>query len=132
MYCNSGLLDIQVEDTVDALLLFADGCRANIHQNLWQRPTETEVVLSGTQGSLRYSRERQAVGLCREIDGSWEEKRIESERDDFYTSEANNFLNAIEGKEKLLCSVAEAYETNQICWAIRKSFDQGRRIEIGV
>ena len=131
MYCNSGLLDIQVEDTVDAMLLFAGGCRGSVHVNLWQRPMEIEMTLVGSQGSLRYSMDRQTVGLCKEINGNWEETHFQYERDDFYIAEANNFLNAIQGKENLLCSVTEAYETNQVCWAIRESFDEGRRIEIG-
>lgn len=130
MYGNSGLLEVDVEDTVDTLLLFANGIWANIHTNLWQYPTQMDVMLRGTSGSLRYSRQTQAVGLCTEINGDWQETPIQIERDDFHIAEANNFFNAIEGKEEVLCSVPEAYHTNKVCWGIRKSFDQGRRIDI--
>ena len=130
MYGNSGLLKVEVEDTVDTLLLFADGGWGNIHVNLWQRPTEALVTLTGSKGSLRYVYERDAVGLCCETNGEWQEKQFKNERDDHYIAEANNFFNAIEGSEEVLCSVEEAYHTSKVCWAIRKSFDEGRRIEI--
>ena len=130
MYSNSGQLDVEVEDTVDALLGFVEGGTANIHANLWQRPSETAVVVVGTKGSLRYSAERSAVGLCSEINGPWQERHIQSERDDYYIAEASNFLNAIEGKEKLRCSMEEAYHTHKVCQAIRESADQGKRIDI--
>lgn len=129
-YGNSGLLGVEVEDTVDALLLFAEGGRGNIHTNAWQLPGEVEIVLMGTKGSLRYSKERKAVGLCSEINGAWQETIIGGERDDNYVAEANNFLDAIAGSETVRCSVEEAYHTNKVCWAIRESFDRGRRIDI--
>ena len=112
------------------MVLFAEGSRGNIHTNHWQNPNEVNVVLIGTKGSLRYLSERKAVGLCSEINGAWQETRIEGERDDNYVAEANNFLNAIEGSEEVRCSVEEAYHTNKVCWAIRESFDQGRRVDI--
>ena len=87
-------------------------------------------MLTGAAGSLRYLAERKAIGLCQEIDGTWQETHIEYQRDDNYIAEANNFLNAMEGTEKVRCSVEDAYHTNKVCWAIRKSFDEGRWIDI--
>ena len=132
MYNNSGQLDVEVEDTVDAMLAFAEGGTANIHVNLWQYPSETTIVLVGTKGSLRYCGDKGSVGLCSEINGPWKQTDIQVERDDNYIAEANNFLNAIEGKEKVRCSMEEAYHTQKVCWAIRESADQGRRIDIQV
>ena len=130
MYSNSGLLGVEVEDTVDALLGFDEGGTANIHANLWQRPTEAEIILAGSKGSLRYLADRGAVGLCSEPNGAWQETQIQSERDDNYVAEANNFLNAINGKEKVRCSIEEAYHTHKVCQGIRESCDKGQRIDI--
>ena len=130
MYSNSGLLGVEVEDTVDAMLIFAEGSRAHIHVNQWQYPTEAIIVLAGTKGSLRYGNEWGAVGVCNEINGPWQKTQIQCERDDNYIAEANNFFNAIEGKEKVRCSIEEAYHTHKVCRAIRESADQGKRIDI--
>ncbi len=130
MYSNSGLLGVEVEDTVDAMLVFAEGSTANIHMNLWQMPSEVAIVLVGTKGSLRYCGESESVGLCSEINGPWSQTRIRAERDDNYIAEASNFLNVIEGKEKVRCSIEEAYHTHKVCQGIRQSCDQGKRIDI--
>lgn len=130
MYYNSGLIELDVEDTVDVLLQLKTGVRANIHLTQWQHNSEAEIMLKGAQGSLRYSAERKSLGLCSEIDGPWQETALSYERDDNYIAEANNFFNAMESKEELRCSVAEAYHTSKVCWAIRESFDHGQRIDI--
>ena len=130
MYGNSGQLGVDVEDNVDMLLQMADGGWANVHVNLWQKPTEGYISLTGTKGSIRYIVEQQTMGICLENNGPWEEKTFQSERDAYYIAEADNFLNAIEHKEQPFCSVPEAYHTNKICWALRKSFDQKQWIDI--
>lgn len=132
MYKNSGLLGTTVEDTVDALLTFGNGMWGNVHLNQWQRKNQATVNLEGSDGSLRFNVETRSVELCREVEGQWEKTTFDWERDDNYIAEANNFFDAIEGKEPVLCTVQEAYHTWQICMAIRQSFDEGKWITIGV
>ena len=131
MYQNSGLLDVPVEDTVDALLAFRKGAWCNIHLSQWQRKNQGDIQLEGSAGAMRYRAEARTVDICREIEGQWESKTYTLERDDNYIAEADNFFNAIEGKEKVLCTVQEAYHTWQVCMGIRESFDKGKWVEIG-
>jgi hypothetical protein len=41
--------------------------------------------------------------------------------DEPFVAQANNFLDAIEGKDEVFCSVAEARHTVEVCHAIHES-----------
>ena len=63
-------------------------------------------------GTLRAELNPSRLRIMREPDTAWEDRETPvAERDDLYVSQAHAFLDAIEGRADVLCTIEEAAQT---------------------
>jgi predicted dehydrogenase len=129
------------EDTLSLLLRFQNSpVIANLHCVMWQAHRCDLASFACVNGSIIADGWEGRVGtLIRGTDKwTWVEGlkgKPEDSRgqvDAPFVAEANNFLDAIEGKAKLLCSLAEARHTIEICMAAFESGRTGRVTSVPV
>ena len=112
---------VKVEDTVHVICRHGDvpGCYTF---NLHQAPYEITITVICEKGTLRFEVQESCWKWMVEPDSSWhEEKKVKLSRDEWFTIQENHFLNVLEGKDKPLCTLEEAYQTLKVNLAILKS-----------
>jgi len=140
--CTSELLGldgVDIEDTASMFLRFRNSkAMANLHALMWQAHSEETVTLSGTEGSIVCDRFRQRMGVLTRATGEWRwtenlggEVDSKNQMDEPFVFEADNFLDAIEGKAEILSSLAESRHTLEVCLAALESAREQRTIGIG-
>ena len=138
MYDHLVIEDTEVEDTASLLLRIAgSGAMAVLHMNAWQTHRSEALTLSATEGSIVADSIGGRVGVCLRKTGEWtwseglgEPRDEKGQMDGPFVREANNFLDAIEGKAEVMCSLAEARRTMEVCLAALESGQAGRSIEV--
>ncbi len=130
--------DTDVEDTLSALLRFRDSrAMCNIHVSMWH-PCQTNLItLSSNDEQIISDSSLEKVGILRRETGEWNwtpvpagKRDAKGQVDEPFVLEANNFLDAVEGKAEVLCSLEEATHTVEICMAAAESGRLGRAVEI--
>ena len=119
------------EDTLACLLRFRNSpAVGTVHVVAWQAHRTDQLILSGTKGSIHCDGWEGRVGVALR-DGRWtwteglkDKPDSKGQTDGPFIYEANNFLDAMEGKGELLCPLSEARHTIEVCLAISES---GRR-----
>ena len=129
---------VDVEDTVSLLLRFrGNDTMANIHCNLWQAHREENLTLLGRDGSIVGRLWEEKLGLFSRKSGTWEWTDVprgipdaRGQVDEPFVNEADNFLDAIEGKADVFCTLSEARHTTQVCMAALESGLEGWAVQI--
>lgn len=134
-YCsahNSGALEVDVEDTVDALLLRADGLVANVHMDFLQRAPVRTCKVVGQGGTLMWdilnnrislytARDEQAVlfddPLC--------------DRNDMYLDQLRHFASVASGSVQPAVGIADALATLHLIEAMKRSAAAGQAVPVG-
>ena len=102
---------VTVEDTVH-LLTRHGRLRGSLTFNQYQAPNETTFTIVCHDGTLRAELSPSRLRIMREPDTAWEDREAPvDERDDLYVFQANAFLDAIEGRSDVLCTIEEAART---------------------
>jgi predicted dehydrogenase len=111
LYCEAArqsLDGVEVEDTVCVTARHGN-VLAGYTLNQFQSPNELTVQVHCEHGSLRFENHRQRWSVFPRGANGWEHRAAPvSDRDDLFVAQANAFLDAIEGRETPLCTVAEA------------------------
>jgi len=131
IYCAAEHLvveSVEVEDTIAVVARYPGQAIATVALNQFQWNNDAFLELAGEEGTLRYSAADQSLALYR--DGEWQVTRYETERDDYYVSQAENFLDATEGRAQVRCTVAEGAETVRTVIAARQSWEQGCEVKV--
>ncbi len=119
---------VEVEDTVTLVCRYPGRVLATLCLNQFQWNNDGLIEVAGETGTLRYQAAAQTLSLYK--DEQWSFKQYHCERDEFYVSQANNFLDAVEGKAEVRCSVAEGAETVRSLVAARQSWKEGREVKV--
>lgn len=119
---------VEVEDTVVVVCRYPGARLATLSLNQFQWNNDGLIELAGEGGTLRYRAAEQTVSLYR--DEQWQTTQYRCERDDYYVSQAHNFLDAVEGKDTVRCTVAEAAETVRSVAAACQSWEEGREVTV--
>lgn len=123
------LPDVEVEDTVHVAARHASGALTSYTLNQFQGPNETSLQFNAARGSVRIEFHRQrwghfAIGAS---DWTWEDTPIEH-RDTLFISQADAFLDTIEGKPATVCSLDAAVDTLRFNLAAIASAERGQRV----
>lgn len=134
VYCkvkNTGALEIDVEDCVDALLTFSDDIVATLHMDFLQRSPMRTCKIIGSESTLIWDLNRNSVDIHgpggavqRVYDGN------EYDRNEMYMAELRHFANVFERGAYASVTLDEAIQTLTVIDAMRKSSQEGMPVNI--
>lgn len=132
MLRTSGLLDLDVEDCVDAQLRRADGLTVQVHLDFLQRPARRVCRFTGSDGILNWDLIANRVEILKP-EGTperlWDDASLD--RNAIYIALLRNFERVVRGDEAPSVSLSDGLGTLRLVDAIRQSHREARRISIG-
>ena len=122
---------VEVDDTLSVLARHGEVV-ATYSLNQHQAPNETAITVICEKGTARFQYHESRWLSCVEPGRDWkEELHCELERDDLFVSQAESFLDYIEGKtSEPLCTLAEGAQTLAATLATLRSSDENKVMEI--
>ena len=123
-------LDLDVEDTAEVVVDFADGALASIHLDMLQRVAFRGCRIVGTEGTLTWDAQSHTVrhyapGLP---DGVLLHQSGPGAFDEMYRAELSSFLRAVETGEPAGASGDDGRRVLEIIAAARQSSAEGRTV----
>jgi predicted dehydrogenase len=109
---------VEVEDTVHALTRHGSvlGCYS---LNQHQAPNENSITVICERGTARFELHNSRWLSMAEPGGVWQEEfAFSTERDDVFINQANLFLDAVEGKGAIACTLEEGLQTLRVNLAV--------------
>ncbi len=120
--------DVEVEDTVHIAARHS-GALCAYTLNQFQAPNETFIQFNTAEGSLRIELHRQRWGTWLKDATDWDWRpTIAVERDGHFITQANAFLDQVEGRSVPLCSLEAAIQTLRFNLASLASSERGARV----
>lgn len=122
-----GLPNVTVEDTVHVLGRH-DKVMACYTLNQYQFPGENTLTFVCERGTVRMEFHQNRWRCMTEPDGEWQNHPVDiPDKDTLFRMQAAQFLDAVEGKDRPLCTVSEAHVTLNTCQHIMLAVgDSGR------
>jgi len=123
---------VTVEDTVNALARH-DDVMATYATDLHQPSYELTIHLVCENGECRVDYHMNRWAWMDEPEGTWTEgaEKMSLERDDMFMSQDARFLDAVDGKGEVLCTLDEGIQTLKTTLASHESWRDGKWVEIG-
>lgn len=134
-YCvasTTGLLEVDVEDRVDAVLVRGDGLVANLHMDFLQRSPCRTCKIIGEYGSITWNLLNNNLTLS--SSGVPEKVLYEDlnfERNNLFIDEVRRFVRVVEGELNPLVGLEQASYVIQLVQALKESSATGRSVDIG-
>lgn len=133
-YCiatNSGSLDIDVEDNVDAIFSRKNGMTVTLHMDFLQRTVSRRCKIIGETGTLIWDLMQNSITLYTPKN---QEMTLYSDpkydRNSMYLDELQHFAEVAEGKSKPMVDVPQALYTLGLIEALKHASAQGQAINI--
>lgn len=133
-YCiasNSGALEVDVEDRVDAILGRKDGLVATLHMDFLQRTTTRTCKVVGEAGNLVWNLATNSVQLSAAGQHELLFSAPDYDRNDMYCAELVRFARVAAGELRPLVGLEAALQTLQLVDTLRRSASSGRVIHMG-
>ena len=124
-------LEIETDDNVDIVASYSDGLRVFIHLDLYGRPHEKYISVTGEDGTLDWRFEPNCVRQCSTGAHDWTEEYYDLERNDMFAALTADFIKVMNGTGAIRCTVQDGVRVLRIIEACRESAKTGREIEIG-
>lgn len=120
-------LNLPVEDTADVLLRFQSGVSANIHLDYLQRPGQHDLLITGTNGIVRWSNADGSARRYDPVNDIWEEAFPPQgfERNTLFMDEMAHFLRVAQKKEAPLCTLEDGIAALRLTEAVHRSSREG-------
>lgn len=134
-YCvarNTGALEIDVEDTVDALLVRADRLAINVHMDFLQRAPVRTCKVVGQQGTLIWDILSNGIVLRTGRDQQcalFEDTCYD--RNNMYLDQLQHFAQVAEGSVSPAIGLEDGLQTLCLIEAMKKSVATGQVVNIG-
>ncbi len=114
--CDHKVLEgVEVEDTVHVIARHKGGIMGCFSLNQHQAPNENLVTVICERGTARFNLIEACWRSMVEPDAGWKEEfQFSRERDDIFINQANLFLDALEGKGPVACTLAEGLQTLRV------------------
>jgi len=127
IYDRLVLHGVEAEDTAAMILRFRNGAIGQININQFQKPNESLIEFAGTKGNLLLDGLK--LKFAADDSGKWDEKEFTAgmslmqAHEARFCSQANMFLDAIEGKECCLATLEEGYKNLIVAIAAKRSYE---------
>ncbi len=122
-------LEVDVEDTAQALLQFGGGVSGSLQLDYFRRPKRHDLEVSGTAGTLYWDYDSGGVWLNRGAQG---EQAMPApagfERNQMYVDEMRHFIQVAKGEAEPLCSYADGKAALELAWGILRSGRYRQRV----
>jgi predicted dehydrogenase len=116
---------VTVEDTVHLLARHGE-VMASYNLNQHQAPNESTLTVVCTGGTLRWESHAHRWRWLDKPDEPWhEETGAPLERDTLFVAQAEAFLDAVEGKAEVTCSLADGLQSLKVNLAALASVEEG-------
>jgi predicted dehydrogenase len=114
---------VEVEDTVHVIARHS-GVLASYNLNLYQAPNEVVLQVVCQRGTARFEGHHRRWLSMTEPGGQWQvEFESEADRDGIFINQANAFLDSVEGKAPVLCTLAEGLQTLRVNLSVLQAAD---------
>ena len=124
-------LDIDVEDTADITLEFADGATANVHVDMIRQPPTRTCTVMGTSGTVEWDGITGTTRIWRSEDRKWRTLWSQSEdRNEMYVRELAHFLACVGGHATPRVTGADGKRVLDIVLAAKSSSKQRTEISL--
>ena len=121
---------VTVEDTVHVLTRHGR-VMGSFALNQFQQPNEISLTVVCERGTVRYEPTHCRWRWMTENNGVWhDEAHPPAERDTLFIAQANAFIDAIEGRAPLLCTLEEGLQTLTVNLAMLESSEVESWVEI--
>lgn len=113
-------LGFESPDTVEMLVQFPNSI-ANVHLDFFQSPRTRTMTVLGREGQMILtflSWDEYELRIFTRESGTWEAIRGETQRNDMFRAESQNFIAVIENEEENVCPISEAVKSLIVCRAV--------------
>lgn len=121
-------LEIESDDNVDVLFSWQSGLRIYVHLDLYKRPHDRSILVTGEEGTLHWTFIPNRLRFSNSISNEWIDTNYECDRNEMFINAAKDFLRMIDTKSEPLCSIEDAYMVMKLIDAIRQSTETKRAI----
>jgi predicted dehydrogenase len=125
-------LDLDVEDTAEIGVRFAEGSVGSLHIDYAQQPPSHRVEISGTRGGLVCDLHAGTTRLYDVARKEWEEYGLPPswERNVMFLEEMKHFLAVVKGDTDPACTLHDGIRVMQIISAVQVSNSSGRMVSL--
>ena len=128
------LLEIDTEDTAQALLRFCSGAIGTVELDYVQHPYEHSLQIVGEAATLKLDFKENILDFI-PADGDKGVHVVAPkgfERNDMFVEEMRNFLAAVLGQEAPVCTLEDGLRALEISLAVHRSSAERREIDVGI
>jgi len=125
-------LEIDVDDTAEIILRFAEGKLGTVHLDYAAQPPSHQIEIEGTGGSLKCDLLAGTTGLYRASASAWEDFPLPAgwERNTMFLDEMRHFLAVVRGEAQPACNLDDGVRVMLMIEAVRRSSRFGRVISL--
>ena len=128
-------LELDVEDTAEIGLQFANGVLGSLHLDYNQQPPSHRLEIIGTQGTIRWDNALSMVELYRNTQMLNLERLTfkvpeNFERNDLFRAEMEHFLAVAGGEARPVCTLEDGIAALRLAMAVYQSAKTGKRIHL--
>ncbi|MDK2979880.1 MAG: hypothetical protein PWQ55_227 [Chloroflexota bacterium] len=121
-------LEVDVEDTAEAVLRFEQGVTGNLHLDYHRRVKRHDLEISGTQGTLYWDYADSAVHL-RTPEGEQHFPAPQGfERNQMFMDEMAHFIDLAAGRAASRCTFEDGKKALELAWGILQSGHYHQRV----
>jgi len=121
-------LGLAVDTCVDVTARFECGATAHLHLNFVERPSNHQLTLIGTEGTIRWSDTDSAAHRYRVTPRAWETIGAPDgfERNWMFRDEMRHFLACLRGDEQPICTITDGRAALEAALAARQAIGGAR------
>ncbi len=123
-------LEIDTDDNVDIVAMYSDGLRVIIHLDLFGRPHQKYISITGEKATLRWSFEPNCIQFGNNIEQNWDTHSYNFERNDMFLNEVKELLQLIDGNPGITCCLQDGLDVMEIIEVCRKSSSQEKMLAL--
>lgn len=115
---NTGVLEIETEESADVLLQFKSGITGTVHLDYWQQQLIRYAIITGTEGTITWNLAEKKVQLVTK-NGAEEFSFSNAERNDRFITAMKNFLE--EKEDSRFSTLHDGIKSLEIALAAKRS-----------
>lgn len=118
---HNSSLDIETDDNVDMIAVYPEGLRVTMHLDLYGRPHEKNIVVTGETGTLQWSFDPNRVRYSDVAEQDWHDEEWQLERNDMFVGVAKEFIDVIRRGVTPTCRLRDGLDVLAVVEACRES-----------